>query len=102
MFTKPYSRNTGRCSHAPELKIRKGQRQQVLQLIRSRWQTVKPSCPLQITHDPDDDIFPECADAPRADYQMTGSPKYFPKFWKKTKVIASREFLSIVAPHLIP
>jgi putative PIN family toxin of toxin-antitoxin system len=86
----------------PELKIRKGLLQQILQLIRSHSQTVTPSRPLQITPDPDDNIFLECADAARADYLVTGNPRHFPKFWKKTKVITSREFLSIVAPHLLP
>ena len=85
----------------PELKIRKGLRHKVLQLIRSHSQTVKASRPLQITPDPDDNIFLECADAARADYLVTGNPRHFPKFWKKTKVITSREFLSIVAPHLL-
>jgi putative PIN family toxin of toxin-antitoxin system len=86
----------------PELKIRKGLRQQVLPLIRSHSQTVTPSRPLQITPDPDDNILLECADAARVDYLVTGNPRHFPKFWKKTKVITSREFLSIVAPHLLP
>jgi putative PIN family toxin of toxin-antitoxin system len=86
----------------PELSIRKGLREQVLQLIRSHSQTVTPSRSLQITPDPDDNIFLECADAARADYLVTGNPRHFPKFWKKTKVITSREFLAIVAPHLIP
>jgi len=85
----------------PELKIRKGLRQQVLQLIRSHSQTVTPSRLLQTTPDPDDNIFLECADAARADYLVTGNPRHFPKFWKKTKVIISREFLGIVAPHLL-
>jgi putative PIN family toxin of toxin-antitoxin system len=86
----------------PELKIRKGLRQQVLQLVSSHSQTVTPSMPLQITPDPDDNIFLEYADAARADYLVTGNPRRFPKFWKKTKVITSREFLDIVAPHLLP
>jgi predicted nucleic acid-binding protein len=62
---------------------------------------VKPSRPLEITRDPDDNIFLECADAARADYLVTGNPRHFPKFWKNTKVITSRELLNIVAPHLI-
>ena len=85
----------------PELTIRKGLRQQVLQLIRNHSQRVTPSRPLQITPDPDDNIFLECADAARADYLVTGNPRHFPKFLKKTKVITSREFLGIVAPHLL-
>jgi putative PIN family toxin of toxin-antitoxin system len=86
----------------PELSIRKGLREQVLQLIRSHSQTVTPSRSLQITPDPDDNIFLECADAARADYLVTGNQRHFPRFWKKTKVITSRDFLGIVAPHLLP
>lgn len=86
----------------PELNIRKGLRQQLLQLIRSRAQTVTLSRRLQVTRDPDDNKFLECADAARADYLVTGNQRHFPEFWKKTKVITSREFISIVAPHLLP
>jgi putative PIN family toxin of toxin-antitoxin system len=85
----------------PELKIRKGLRQQLLDLIKNRAQIVKPSRALQVAKDPDDDKFLECADAASADYLITGNQRHFPKFWKKTKVITSREFISIVAPHLI-
>jgi hypothetical protein len=42
----------------------------------------------------------ECADAVRADYLITGNRRHFPAFWKGTKVIASREFISLAAPHL--
>jgi putative PIN family toxin of toxin-antitoxin system len=86
----------------PELKIRKGLRQQFLDLIKNHAQVVKPTRQLQVAKDPDDDKFLECADAARADYLLTGNQRHFPKFWKKTKVITSREFISIVAPHLIP
>ena len=86
----------------PELKIRKGLCQQLLQLIQSRAHPIKPSRALQVTKDPDDNKFLECADAARADYLVTGNTRHFPKFWKKTKVITSREFIDIVAPHLIP
>jgi predicted nucleic acid-binding protein len=43
----------------------------------------------------------ECADAARADYLITGNRKHFPAFWKSTKIITSREFIGIAAPHLI-
>ncbi len=84
-----------------ELRIRKGLRQQFLQLIQKHTHVVSPSRRLQITTDPGDNIFLECADAARADYLVTGNPRHFPKFWKKTKVITSREFVAIIAPHLI-
>ena len=82
--------------------IPKGRRQQLLQLIRNHACTVTPARALQVTSDPDDNRFLECADAARADYLVTGNQRHLPKFWKKTKVITSRELIGIVAPHLIP
>ena len=84
----------------PELKIRKSLRLQFRQLIENHSYSVTPSRLPQLTTDPDDNIFLECADAARADYLVTGNQRHFPRFWKKTKVINSREFLDIVAPHL--
>jgi uncharacterized protein len=81
-----------------ELKIRRGFRLQVLQLIQNRAHLVQPRA-LQVARDPDDDKFLECADAARADYLITGNQRHFPMFWKSTKVITSREFISIVARH---
>jgi uncharacterized protein len=85
-----------------EFKIPRGLRQQLLQLMKNRARLVNPVHALQVTKDPDDNKFLECADAARADYLITGNQRHFPKFWKKTKVISSREFISIVAPHFIP
>lgn len=85
----------------PKTNIRKGLRRQLVQLIRNRAYRVTPKQRLLITSDPDDNIFLECADAARADYLVTGNARYFPNFWKKTKVITSRDFISIVAPHLL-
>ena len=85
----------------PELKIRKGLRQQLLQLIKNHSYTVAPKRRLEVTGDPDDNVFLECADAAGADYLVTGNQKHFPRFWKKTKIITTREFISLVAPHLI-
>ncbi len=72
-----------------------------MQLIGNRAQAVQPKYRLQVTRDPGDNIFIECADAGRADYLVTGNTKHFPAFWKSTKIISAREFLSIVAPHLL-
>jgi len=85
----------------PELKIRKSLRQQLLQLIKNHARIVVPSRFAQITPDPDDNIFVECADAARADYLVTGNQRHFPKFWKNTKIISASEFLSVISPHLI-
>jgi putative PIN family toxin of toxin-antitoxin system len=85
----------------PELRIRKGLRLQLLQLIKNHSHTVVPTRRLEATSDPADNIFLECADAARADYLVTGNQKHFPRFWKKTKVITPREFVSLAAPHLV-
>ena len=85
----------------PELQIRKGPRQQLLQLIKNRAHRVHPSRRLQITADPDDNIFLECADAARADYLITGNARHFPRFWMNTKIITSRDFITLVSPHLL-
>ena len=84
----------------PELRIRKGLRQQFLQLIKNHSHTVIPTKRLEISFDPDDNMFVECADAARADYLVTGNQKHFPKFWKNTKIITPREFISLTAQHL--
>ena len=85
----------------PELKIRKGLRLQLRQLIENHTRAVTPSRLRQVTSDPADNMFVECADAARADYLITGNQRHFPTFWKNTKIITSSEFLSIIAPHLL-
>jgi uncharacterized protein len=85
----------------PELKIRKGLRLQLLQLVRNRSRLVAPARPVDAASDPDDNRFLECADAARADYLVTGNQRHFPRFWKKTKIITPREFIGLVAPHLV-
>jgi putative PIN family toxin of toxin-antitoxin system len=85
----------------PELRIRKGARQQLLQLIKNHSFTMVPARRLDVAADPDDNIFLECAEAARADYLITGNLKHFPRFWKETKIITPREFISLAAPHLI-
>jgi len=84
-----------------ELRIRKGLRRQFLQLIENRAHLVVPRRRLKVTADEGDNIFLECADAARADYLVTGNQQHFPPFWKRTKIISSREFVALAAPHLL-
>ena len=85
----------------PELQIRRGLRLQLLQLIKNRSYPVVPTRKLVVAGDADDNIFIECADAARADYLVTGNLRHFPRFWKYTKIITSREFIGLTAPHLL-
>ncbi len=84
------------------LQIRKGVRAQILQMIRNRSFLVSPRRNLDATSDPGDNLFLECAEAARADYLITGNLRHFPRFWRSTKVVSSREFIEIAAPHLLP
>lgn len=72
-----------------------------LSVTPNRTHMVVPSHVPVVTVEPTDNVFVECADAARADYLITGNQKHFPEFWKSTKIISSREFLNIIAPHLI-
>lgn len=85
----------------PELRIRKGLRQQLLQHIKNHSYLIESPRSLDVTGDPDDNKFVECADAARADYLITGNQKHFPEFWKNTKIITAREFIRLAAPHLL-
>lgn len=85
----------------PEFHIRKGLRQQLLRFIQTKAYWVTPARRLRVARDPDDNIFLECADAARADYLISGNIRHFPRYWKRTKVITSREFLNLAAPHLL-
>ncbi len=85
----------------PELSIRRGLRLQLLQLLKNHGHLVVPSRKIEVTSDPDDNIFIECADVARADFLITGNRKHFPAFWKNAKIVTPREFVSLVVPHLI-
>jgi putative PIN family toxin of toxin-antitoxin system len=83
------------------LRLSRGTRLQVLQMMRNRSFLVSPQRRLAVTKDPDDNIFLECAEGARADYLITGNSRHFPKFWRNTKIVTCREFIDIVAPHLL-
>lgn len=85
----------------PELGISRALRRQFLDLVEHRAHLIFPTRQLHITSDPGDNIFLECSDAARADYLVTGNIRHFPPFWKQTKIITARQFLSLAAPHLL-
>ena len=73
---------------------------QLMDLINGRAKVVSPARALLVSPDPGDNKFLECAEAARADYLVTGKERHFPRNWKSTKVINSRELMEVVAPHL--
>jgi putative PIN family toxin of toxin-antitoxin system len=84
----------------PKFAIRKGARRQFFQLLRTRARRIAPTRKLAITVDPKDNLFLECAKIAGADYLVTGNLRHFPPYWGKRKVISSREFSDLIAPHL--
>lgn len=83
-----------------ELKIRRGLQAQFLQLVKNRAHVIRPSRTVKAALDANDDKFLECAEEARADYLITGNLRHFPRFWKSTKIVNAREFMSLAAPHL--
>src|ERR1700728_2456024 len=97
----PVLEEYGEVLSRPELSMRKGLRLQLLQLLKNHSHLVTPSPHLEVTSDPDDNIFVECADAARANFLITGNRKHFPDFWENTKIVTPRKFVSLLAPHLL-
>ena len=73
----------------------------LLQFIKNSGHIVVPSRHLDVCSDPDNDTFWNVPDKAGADHLITGNSRHFPKFWKETKIITSREFVGIAAPHQI-
>ncbi len=84
-----------------ELRIRRGLQLQFLDMVKNRSRLLSPALRLKAANDPDDDKFLECADESRADYLVTGNLRHFPRFWKSTKIVSAREFVTMAAPHLL-
>lgn len=68
--------------------------------IRVESRMVSPRS-LAVCSDPDDNRFLECATAARAGYLVTGNKRHFPKRWRGTKVVSTREFLEIIGSDLL-
>jgi putative PIN family toxin of toxin-antitoxin system len=90
------------CSPSRRARNPQGPPKAIARLIETRTALVRPVQQLQVTKDPNDNMFLECADAARADYLITGNTRDFPAYWKSTKVVSSRDFLSLAAPHILP
>ena len=99
--TNPWVISSRRISERESRDRGKRLRQQLLDVIRKRAQLINRVRAIKVAKDPQDDKFIECADAARADYLVTGNARHFPKFWKNSKVVTSREFLALVAPRLL-
>ncbi len=84
----------------PKFEIAPRQVGRSLRLLRKAARVVRPRHRLEVTRDPDDNRFLECAEASKADYLVTGNKRHFPKQWRQTQVVNARELLEWVIPEL--
>jgi hypothetical protein len=52
---------------------------------------------VSVSPDESDNRFPECAEAARADYPVTGNAKHFPERYKTTTIVSGRRFLDVMS-----
>jgi len=78
----------------PVLDFQPHQIAKVMQMIRRRSRLVIPSKRLNVTSDPDDNVFLECALEARADYVVTGNVRHFPSRFQDIRIVKPRQFLS--------
>ena len=69
--------------------------------LRSSSVLVMPTHTLSASPDEADNRFLECAEAARADFLVTGNKKHFPKRWKTTEVVNTRELLGRIGSSFL-
>jgi putative PIN family toxin of toxin-antitoxin system len=85
----------------PRLKFEPAEITQFLVRLRRRSFLVVPTHTVSASPDPADNRFLECAEAARADFLVTGNKKHFPKRWKTTEVVNSRELLGRIGSSFL-
>ena len=73
----------------------------VMRLIKTKAVLVVPKSRVMVAHDPDDNMFLECAEEAKANYLITGNKKHFPAKWKQTKVVSGREIMDLMLRGLL-
>ena len=84
----------------PKFGLRARQVGRSLRLLRAAAKIVAPQRELKITPDPADNRFLECDEAAKAHYLVTGNKRHFPKQWRQTLIVNSRELLEWIIPDL--
>ena len=71
-----------------------------LRLIEKAATIVYPQKRITAAKDPDDNKFLECAAEAQADYLVTDNKKHFPKQWRQTRIVNTRELLQEITTDL--
>jgi putative PIN family toxin of toxin-antitoxin system len=78
----------------PKLGLEPGAVNKLLKEIRQAAKLVRVKQRGSVSPDEADNRFLECAEAAQADFLVTGNTRHFPKQYKTTKVVNTREFLN--------
>jgi uncharacterized protein len=69
----------------------------MLRLLSAMSRSISPTKTVDISPDPDDNMFLECAEAAKSHYLVTGNSRHFPARWKYTKIVTPKKFIDILA-----
>ncbi len=71
-----------------------------MRLLEKAATMVYPQKKITAAKDPDDNKFLECAAESQAEYLVTGNKKHFPKQWRQTRIVNTRELLQEITTDL--
>lgn len=86
-----------RVLYKPKLKFTPPIVEDFLRRLGTACELVHPVDTVTEAKDEPDNRFLECAQASRADFLVTGNRRHFPKTWRSTSIVNSREFLDETA-----
>lgn len=84
-----------------KFKLQSDEVQAIMRLIKTTATLVTPQQTVTAAHDPDDNMFLECAEEAEANYLVTGNKKHFPAKWGVTKVVSGREVMDLMLRGLL-
>ena len=80
----------------PRLKLDPGRVRDLLNTVKTEGASIESAVRVAVSTDDADNRFLECAEEAGADFLITGNQRHFPRQWKRTRVVAAREFLELI------
>ena len=99
--SEPILQEYERVLRYPRLRFEPGQVARFLARLRRGSVLVMPTRAVSASPDEADNRFLECAEAASADFLVTGNKKHFPKRWKSTEVVNTRELLGRIGSSFL-
>ena len=99
--SEPILQEYERVLRYPRLKFEAKEVARFLARLRRSSVLVMSTRTLSASPDEADNRFLECAEAARADFLVTGNKKHFPKRWKTTEVVNTRELLGRIGSSFL-